>query len=93
MDNAVTRGRQFKETMRDAALDGVEDVRGKGLLLAVEFDTEERRDAVVKHAFDRGLLTLACGNEVVRILPPLDVTEREIDLGCDLLTDAIAPAS
>ena len=93
MDNAVTRGRQFKETMRDAALDGVEDVRGKGLLLAVEFDTEERRDAVVKHAFDRGLLTLACGNEVVRILPPLDVTEREIDLGCDLLTDAIAAAA
>ncbi|TKX42201.1 MULTISPECIES: aminotransferase class III-fold pyridoxal phosphate-dependent enzyme [unclassified Halorubrum] len=92
MDNAVARGRQFTETMRDAALDPVEDVRGKGLLLAVEFDTKERRDAVVDEAFARGLLTLACGHKVLRILPPLDVTEREIDLGADLLTDAIAAA-
>ena len=93
MDNAVVRGRQFKETLRDADLDPVADVRGKGLLLAVEFDTKERRDAVVENAFERGLLTLACGHKVLRILPPLDVTEREIDLGCDLLTDAIADAA
>ena len=92
-DNAVVRGRQFKETMRDADLDPVEDVRGKGLLLAVEFDTKERRDAVVENAFSRGLLTLACGHKVLRILPPLDVTEREIDLGADLLTDAIEAAA
>ena len=93
MDNAVVRGRQFKETMRDADLGPVEDVRGKGLLLAVEFDTKERRDAVVENAFERGLLTLACGHEVLRILPPLDATEREIDLGCDLLTEAIEDAA
>ena len=93
MDNAVVRGRQFKETLRDADFDAVEDVRGKGLLLAVEFDTKERRDAVVKSAFESGLLTLACGHKVLRILPPLDATEREIDLGCDLLTDAIAAAA
>ncbi|TKX56030.1 aminotransferase class III-fold pyridoxal phosphate-dependent enzyme [Halorubrum sp. SP3] len=92
-DNAVVRGRQFIETMRDADLDPVDDVRGKGLLCALEFDTKERRDAVVKNAFERGLLTLACGHEVLRILPPLDVTEREIDLGADLLADAIAAAA
>ncbi|MDV7350754.1 aminotransferase class III-fold pyridoxal phosphate-dependent enzyme [Halorubrum distributum] len=93
MDNAVVRGRQFKETIRDADLGPVEDVRGKGLLLAVEFDTKERRDAVVESAFERGLLTLACGHKVLRILPPLDVTEREIDLGCDLLAAAIEGAA
>ena len=92
-DNAVVRGRQFKETMRDADLDPVDDIRGKGLLCAVEFDTRERRDAVVDEAFSRGLLTLACGHKVLRILPPLDVTEREVDLGCGLLTDAIAAAA
>ncbi|TKX71048.1 aminotransferase class III-fold pyridoxal phosphate-dependent enzyme [Halorubrum sp. SP9] len=92
-DNAVVRGRQFIETMRDADLDPVDDVRGKGLLCALEFDTKERRDAVVKNAFERGLLTLACGHEVLRLLPPLDVTEREIDLGADLLADAIAAAA
>ena len=93
MDNATVRGRQFKETMRDADLPGVDDVRGKGLLLALQFDSKERRDAVLKEAFSRGLLTLACGYDVLRVLPPLDVTEREIDLGCDLLTAAIEDAA
>ncbi|MDZ5812349.1 aminotransferase class III-fold pyridoxal phosphate-dependent enzyme [Halorubrum sp. AD140] len=93
MDNAATRGRQFKETMRDADLPGVVDVRGKGLLLAVEFDSKERRDVVLKRAFSRGLLTLACGHDVLRVLPPLDVTEREIELGCDLLAAAISDAA
>jgi 4-aminobutyrate aminotransferase len=90
MDNATVRGRQFKETIRDADLPGVTDVRGKGLMLALAFDSKERRDAVLENAFSLGLLTLAAGHDVLRILPPLDVTEREIELGCDLLTEAIA---
>jgi 4-aminobutyrate aminotransferase len=93
MDNATVRGRQFKETMRDADLPGVTDVRGKGLMLALAFDSKGRRDAVLKGAFSRGLLLLAAGHDVLRVLPPLDVTEREIELGCDLLTEAIADAA
>ena len=93
MEDATVRGRQFRETLGDADLDGVVDVRGKGLMLAVEFDTEDRRDEVVERAVRHGLLTLACGHTVLRVLPPLDVTEREIELGCDLLTTAIAEAT
>ena len=89
LDHAVVRGRQFQESLRDADLDSVTDVRGKGLMLAVEFDSNERRDDVQAAALQRGLLTLGCGHDVIRILPPLDVTEREISLGVDLLTDAI----
>jgi 4-aminobutyrate aminotransferase len=59
-------------------------------MLAVEFASKERRDAVQEAALKRGLLTLACGYDVLRVLPPLDVTEREIGLGCDLLLSAIA---
>ncbi|AUX08445.1 4-aminobutyrate aminotransferase [Halalkaliarchaeum desulfuricum] len=89
LSNARTRGRQFLETMRDADLEGVEDVRGKGLMLAVEFESKQLRDDVHEAAFARGLLTLSCGHKVLRILPPLDVTEREIEIGCDLLRKAI----
>ncbi|GAA0208591.1 aminotransferase class III-fold pyridoxal phosphate-dependent enzyme [Halobaculum roseum] len=88
LDNAVVRGEQFKEIVRDAALDGVTDVRGKGLMLAVEFESADLRDDVQEAALRRGLLTLACGSTVIRILPPLDVTEREIEMGADLLIDA-----
>ena len=88
IDNAVVRGEQFTETVRDAALEGVTDVRGKGLMLAVEFESSDLRDDVLEAALHRGLLTLACGSKVIRFLPPLDVTEREIELGATLLIEA-----
>jgi 4-aminobutyrate aminotransferase len=89
LDNAAERGRQFKETLRDAELDGVHNVRGKGLMLGLDFETTELRDEVVAATFDRGLLLLACGHQTLRVLPPMDVTEREIELGAELLIEAI----
>lgn len=92
LENATERGRQAKEQLRDDAPDHVVDVRGKGLMLAVEFDTPDRRNAVVEQALRRGLLTLGCGKKTIRLLPPLDVTEREIAMGIDIFTDAMAAA-
>ena len=89
LDNATERGRQAKELLRDDAPDHVEDVRGKGLMLAVEFDTPERRNAVVQAALKRGLLTLGCGKKTIRLLPPLDSTAREIEMGIDIFCDAM----
>ncbi|WP_435551549.1 aminotransferase class III-fold pyridoxal phosphate-dependent enzyme [Natrinema sp. CGMCC1.2065] len=89
LDNATRRGEQATELLRDDAPDHVEDVRGKGLMLAVEFDTPERRNAVVESALERGLLTLGCGKKTIRLLPPLDSTEREIELGIDIFCEAI----
>jgi 4-aminobutyrate aminotransferase len=87
--NARERGRHAQETLRDADLPNVVDVRGKGLMLAVEFDSRARRDDVQTAAFQRGLLTLGCGHRTLRLLPPLDVTEREIDLGVSVLGSAV----
>ncbi|WP_348608113.1 aspartate aminotransferase family protein [Halobaculum rarum] len=93
LDNAVVRGEQFKETVRNAALDGVTDVRGKGLMLAVEFESADLRNDVQEAALRRGLLTLACGSNVIRFLPPMDVTEREIEMGASLLIEAVGGAT
>ena len=87
--NATERGRQAEELLRDDAPEYVEDVRGKGLMLAVEFDTAERRNAVVEASLERGLLTLGCGKKTIRLLPPLDSTEREIELGVGIFLEAI----
>ncbi|SDC26387.1 aminotransferase class III-fold pyridoxal phosphate-dependent enzyme [Natrinema hispanicum] len=91
--NVRERGSQLRAILTDAVTDGdapgVIDVRGRGLMLAVEFDTKARRDTVLETAFSRGLLTLGCGFKTLRLLPPLDVTEREIELGAGLLLEAI----
>jgi 4-aminobutyrate aminotransferase len=93
LDNATRRGRQTVETLRDADLPGATDVRGLGLLLAVDFDSKARRDDVQEAAMQRGLLTLGCGHRTLRLLPPLDATEREIALGVDLLAGAARDAA
>ncbi|WP_049981599.1 aminotransferase class III-fold pyridoxal phosphate-dependent enzyme [Halolamina rubra] len=93
LENATERGRQFQELMRDADLDGVTSVRGKGLMLGLDFESKDLRDDIVDAAFARGLLLLACGKQTIRVLPPMDVTEREIELGAELLTAAIEDAN
>ena len=93
LDNVTERGRQFRELLEDADLPNAVDVRGQGLMLAVEFDTKERREAVVEAAMKRGLLTLGCGHKTLRLLPPLDVTEREIELGFELFATAVEDAA
>lgn len=92
LDNAVERGRSFRERFGDRVADSaaVVDVRGAGLMLAVEFDSKDRRDAVLDAAFQRGLLTLGCGHSTLRLLPPLDSTEREMELGAEILASAVS---
>jgi len=47
------------------------DVRGIGLMIAIEIDSRERRDRIIQNAFQRGLLLLGCGYKAIRFLPPL----------------------
>jgi 4-aminobutyrate aminotransferase len=93
LDNATERGEQAKELLRAAEMPGAVDVRGKGLLLAVEWESEDRRDAVIESALSLGLLTIGCGTKTLRLLPPLDATPREIRLGVDLLAEAAETAA
>ena len=91
--NAVTRGEQLRAELADAELPNAVDLRGKGLMQAVKFDTEARRDAVEDEAVKRGLLTLGCGHKTLRLLPPLDVREREISIAVELLAEAATAAA
>ncbi|GCF12502.1 aspartate aminotransferase family protein [Haloarcula mannanilytica] len=87
LDHAAEMGTYFMDRLRMISADHamVEDVRGVGLMIALEFDTVDRRDAVMEATLQRGLLTLGCGQKSLRLLPPLDVTERELELGIDIL--------
>ena len=92
MATATDQGRAFRERLADATLPGAVDVRGLGLMIGVEWASRERRDAVVEAGLSEGLLTIGCGTRTMRLLPPLDVTDREIELAVDLLEDAAAAA-
>jgi 4-aminobutyrate aminotransferase len=73
------------------------DVRGIGLMIGIEFvkdqtnklPAEELRDRIIDLAFERGLLTLGCGNSVIRVSPPLSINKNELDEGLEILEEAI----
>jgi 4-aminobutyrate aminotransferase len=75
----------------------VGDVRGRGLMIGVDIVkhqktkeySPEKRDRIVEHAFERGILFLGCGPSTVRIAPPLVVTKDEADVAMDALEESI----
>jgi 4-aminobutyrate aminotransferase len=73
---------------------GIGEVRGLGPMLALELEerTPDGAKAVVDAAFDRGLLLLSCGlyGNVLRLLPPLTISDEELDEGLGLLDEALA---
>lgn len=75
----------------------VGDVRGLGLMIGVEMvhdqDSKTRapelRDRIVNDAFDRGLLVLGAGQNVMRLSPPLIITRDQADFAMDTLESCL----
>ena len=79
------------EALKDRR-DAVKDVRGMGLLWAVEFETDMAAD-IYPAAMDEGLLLGLLGPNGIRLMPPLTVDEAEIDQAMERLDSAVAKAS
>ena len=73
------------------------DVRGKGLMVGVEFVTDrenkeparEWRNQIIKKAFQNGLLLLGCGENSIRFCPALTVSATEIDQCLSIFHDVV----
>jgi 4-aminobutyrate aminotransferase len=76
------------------------DVRGKGLMIGVEFVEDRNTKEPAKHlyervvdlAFERGLLLLGCGKSVIRVAPALSINKSEIDEGLAIFEEAVTLA-
>ncbi len=71
----------------------IREVRGRGLMIGVEFESHAVAYEVEQAAFRRGLLVLTCGPASLRLAPPLTVTERQADIALTILEAAIAEAA
>lgn len=100
MENAAEVGAYASHLLNDM-MDRhptIGEVRGKGLMIGVEFvkdrlskePNERFRDRVVDEAFKRGLLLLGCGKNTIRVTPPLNVSYDEIDEGLQIFEEAIS---
>jgi 4-aminobutyrate aminotransferase len=100
LENTRIRGEQLVGHLRRIKSDYpvIGDVRGLGLMIGVEFRTPERKPdkavtkAVVKECIDRKLMLLTCGtyDNVIRWIPPLVVTEKEIDEAIKIFVESLS---
>ncbi|MCS7250865.1 MAG: aspartate aminotransferase family protein [Anaerolineae bacterium] len=80
-------GAYLMERLRAAALPGVREIRGRGLLVGIEIEGEARN--VTTAALERGLLLTTAGDYVVRMIPPLVVEKSHIDEAIAILHEAM----
>lgn len=66
----------------------IESLRGQGLLQGLVIDRPAKE--LEQLLLERGLLTVCTAGNVIRMLPPLNVTEEQIDTAVEILTDACA---
>jgi hypothetical protein len=72
--------------------------RGRGLMLAVDVVENRRsrtpdpqlRDRIVREAFSRGLLLLGCGENGIRVSPPLCINHVQLEVGLDVFDEVVA---
>lgn len=69
--------------------DIIETTRGKGLMRGIAFKEGQDVAKVVPLARERGLLVITCGNNTLRLVPPLVITEAEVNRGMDILESAL----
>ncbi len=100
LDNATKRGRQILKGLREIQESSniVADVRGRGLMCAIEFVTDkktntidsQKRDAVLNNAVNKQRLwILGAGRNCIRFLPPLNITSDQIDIALERFGKAV----
>lgn len=96
LDNTVNNGKYFLDKLKTLKNDYgnlIKDVRGKGLIIGVEFKKNETAKEVVNKCSDKGLLTILTEQKVMRILPPLIISKKEIDRAVKIIGEALKEVS
>lgn len=99
LENVNRQGAYMKKRLNELKekYDAIGDVRGLGLMLAVDFVKDRKskdpygklRDSIEKKCYENGLLLLPTGKSAIRLIPPLIIDEKQIDMGIDAFEKAV----
>ena len=91
--NLAARSAELGERMRNrfrerlGHLNNVKDIRGRGLMIGIELDSP-CADLTGK-GLDKGILINVAVDRVIRLLPPLTITDEEADQICDMVSELV----
>lgn len=91
-ERAHVLGDRARTALRSLRSPKVVDVRGVGAMIGVELVDKATAESVQRRCLDGGVLVLTCGPDgnVLRLIPPLTMTDDELDHGLAVLTRALA---
>lgn len=77
----------IRNMISEANLPNVKEVRGLGLMIGIEIDGDS--STIQKEALTKGLLVLTAGPNVIRLLPPLVISDSDLKDGLNILIEIL----
>ena len=89
LNDVQSKGQFLIENLRKSLVNkrNVIEVRGVGLMVGIEVTNDPSQ--VVREAKRMGLIILTAGKNVIRLLPPLSITKKQLEKGIEILTEII----
>lgn len=95
LKKCINNGNYFLKKLadlKDEYPDQIEEVRGKGLILGVEFKDKVFAKELFQTCMKKGLLVILTVEKVFRILPPINTNKEEIDFALNIINESIKEA-
>lgn len=87
LDNVIEMGNYLAEAIQDIGDSRVVAIRGRGLMLGIEFEHEVKD--LINLCVKKGLLLVGAGTNVVRLVPPLNINEVEVKQAVNIFKEAL----
>ena len=87
LNNVKTQSKYFLKNLnklKDKYPKMIKEIRGKGLLIGIQLQNDPSK--FIKKLMDNRLLTIRAAENVIRILPPLNVKKKEIDISLKIIS-------
>jgi ornithine--oxo-acid transaminase len=90
IENALEMGKYLIKRLQEIGSPHVKEIRGKGLMIGMELNaTAGGARHICEELLKKRILCKECHENVVRITPPLVISEKEIDWGMDCMRDVL----
>ena len=89
VQNACDVGTKWMTDLRNIDSPKIKDVRGYGLIIGIEMDTNVTASEVQKYCRDNGVLVNVCHGNTIRLIPPLILKDSQKDVFTKLLKECL----
>ncbi|MDR3149350.1 MAG: acetylornithine/succinylornithine family transaminase [Oscillospiraceae bacterium] len=88
LSEVTRKGEKIRQTVLSWNSPNIAEVRGLGLMIGIKLTGVSHRDTVVK-LLDSGVVALTAGSDTLRLLPPLTITDTELEQGLDVIRQVL----